>query len=88
MSVYNKKTLDIDNFKTYIKKKSELNNKLYKFYEKYIFRKLKLNGFINKKKHEQKLISNFKKIFGKPEDVVVCPTNFNNKNNFIIKKLI
>ena len=36
------------------------NNKLYKFYEKYIFRKLKLNGFINKKKHEQKMINNFK----------------------------
>ena len=53
-----------------IKKKSELN---YKFYEKYIFIKLKLNGFINKKKHEQKLILNFKKIFGKPEDVIIGP---------------
>ena len=72
LSVYNKKTLDIENFKIYIKKKSELNNKLYKFYEKYIFRKLKLNGFINKKKHEQKLISNFKKIFGEPNNVVIC----------------
>lgn len=79
LSVYNKKTLDFKNFKTYIKKKSELNNKLYKFYEKYIFRKLKLNGFINKKKHEQKLISNFKKIFGNPEDVIIGSGDWSQK---------
>jgi hypothetical protein len=83
LSVYNRKTLDIENFKIYIKKKSELNNKLYKFYEKYIFRKLKLNGFINKKKHEQKLISNFKKIFGKPENVVVCAGDWSQKAGMI-----
>ena len=60
-------------------KKSEINNKLYKFYEKYIFRKLKLNGYINRKKHEQKMINNFKKIFGKPEDVIICAGDFEQK---------
>ena len=52
LSKLNRKTLIIKDFKEYIKKKSEINNKLYKFYEKYLFRKLKLNGYINKKKHE------------------------------------
>ena len=62
LSKLNKKTLIIKDFKEYIKKKSEINSKLYKFYEKYIFRKLKLNGYINKKKHEQKMINNFKNL--------------------------
>jgi len=79
LSIYNRKTLNIENFKIYIKKKSELNYKLHKFYEKYIFRKLKLNGFINKKKHEQKLISNFKKIFGEPKDVVIGSGDWSQK---------
>lgn len=76
LSKLNKKTLDIKEFKKYIQKKCEINNKLFKFYEKYIFRKLKLNGYINRKKNEQKMISNFKKIFGKPEEVVICGGDF------------
>ena len=36
------------------------------------------------KKNEQKLISNFKKIFGKPEETIVILC-VNDKNNFIIK---
>jgi hypothetical protein len=51
LSKLNRKTLMIKDFKEYIKKKSEINNKLYKFYEKYIFRKLKLNCCINRKKN-------------------------------------
>ena len=79
LSKLNRKTLIIKDFKEYIEKKSEINNKLYKFYEKYIFRKLKLNGYINRKKHEQKMINNFKKIFGKPEDVIICAGDFEQK---------
>ena len=79
LSKLNRKTLTIKDFKEYIQKKSEINNKLYKFYEKYIFRKLKLNGYINRKKHEQKMINNFKKIFGKPEDVIICAGDFEQK---------
>ena len=79
LSKLNRKTLTIKDFKDYIQKKSEINNKLYKFYEKYIFRKLKLNGHINRKKHEQKMINNFKKIFGKPEDVIICAGDFEQK---------
>ena len=42
LSLFNRKTLDIEEFKKYVKKKNEINHKLFTFYEKYIFRKLKL----------------------------------------------
>jgi len=88
LSKLNRKTLIITDFKEYIKKKSEINNKLYKFYEKYIFRKLKLNGYINRKKNEQKLINNFRKIFGKPEDVIICLGDFEQKQHMKYKESI
>ncbi len=86
LSKLNRKTLIIKDFKEYIKKKSEINNKLYKFYEKYIFRKLKLNGYINKKKHEQKMINNFKKIFGKPEEVIITIGDWEQKKQMKYKE--
>jgi len=88
LSKLNRKTLIIKDFKEYIKKKSEINNKLYKFYEKYIFRKLKLNGFMNRKKNEQKLINNFKKIFGKPEETIVIFGDFEQKQHMKYKEPI
>jgi|SaaInlStandDraft_4_1057021.scaffolds.fasta_scaffold03721_2 transposase len=86
LSKLNRKTLIIKDFKEYIKKKSEINNKLYKFSEKYIFRKLKLNGYMNKKKNEQKLINNFRKIFGKPEDIIICGGDFEQKQHMKYKE--
>jgi transposase len=88
LSKLNRKTLIFKDFKEYIKKKSEINNKLYKFYEKYIFRKLKLNGYINRKKNEQKLISNFKKIFGKPDETLVIFGDFEQKQHMKYKEPI
>jgi len=88
LSKLNRKTLIIKDFKEYIKKKSEINNKLYKFYEKYIFRKLKLNGYMNRKKNEQKLINNFKKIFGKPEETIVIFGDWEQKQHMKYKEPI
>jgi transposase len=88
LSKLNRKTLIIKDFKEYIKKKSEINNKLYKFYEKYIFRKLKLNGYMNRKKNEQKLIHNFKKIFGKPEETIVIFGDWEQKQHMKYKEPI
>ena len=72
LSKYNRKTLEYAEFKKYIQKKNEVNIKLFKFYENYIFRKLKLNSYINRLKSEQQLIKRFKKIFGEPKDTIVC----------------
>ena len=72
LSKYNRKTLNYDEFKKYIQNKNEVNMKLFKFYENYIFRKLKLNSYINRLKSEQKLITRFKKIFGESKDAIIC----------------
>lgn len=86
LSIYSRKTLKVKKYKDYILNKNILNNKISKFYENYIFRKLKLNGYINKKKHEQKLIKIFKKIYGEPKDVVICAGDWEQKKSMKYKE--
>lgn len=72
LSHYNKKTLNISMFKEYLQKKNQMNHVLFGFYRKEIFRKLKFGSYINTKRAEQRMINEFQKIFGQPEDVVIC----------------
>lgn len=72
LSNYNRKSLNIDEFKAYIQKKNELNQLLMSFYEKYLFRKLKLNGYLNTKKSEQRMLKSFQKKFGTPDNVIIA----------------
>ena len=72
LSQYNKKTLNIENFKIYIKEKNRINHILFGFYRKELFRKLKLGRYINTKRKEQKMINQFKKTFGNPEETIIC----------------
>jgi len=86
LSKLNRKSLKIQKFKEYIQKKSEINNILYKFYETYIFRKLRLQSYRNAKKSEQKMINQFKKIFGNEKDVVVCFGDYEQKRHMKFKE--
>ena len=86
LSNFNRKTLDFENFKVYIQHKSNINNILYPFYEKYIFRKLKLNGYINRKKTEQKLIKNFKNKFGDEKNTIIAIGDFEQKQHMKYKE--
>ena len=86
LSLFNRKTLDIEEFKKYVKKKNEINHKLFTFYEKYIFRKLKLNGYMNRLKSEQKMINQFKKTFGSPSEVIVNFGDFKQKRHMKFKE--
>jgi len=79
ISKYNRKTLNITKFKKYIQKKSEINSILFVFYEKYIFRKLRLQSYRNTKRSEQKMLNNFKRIFGNEKEVVVCFGDYEQK---------
>ena len=72
LSNYNRKTLQIDKFKTYINEKNRINNMLFGFYAKHLFRKLKFGKHINIKRNEQQMISNFRKMYGNPDEVVIC----------------
>ena len=70
LSKLNSKTTNYDKFLNYIIEKNKVNIKLYNHYEQQIFRKLKLNRFTNTQKSEDKMINNFKKKFGNPEDTI------------------
>ena len=70
-SQYNKKTLDFNEFQEYIMYKNKLNKKLNDFYSVKLFRKLKLNTYMNKKQTEKRMLNRFEKIFGKSEDVII-----------------
>ena len=72
LSLYNRKTLCIDKFKAYINEKNRINYLLFDFYSKYLFRKLKFGRHINIKRNEQKMISDFRKMYGNPDEVVIC----------------
>ena len=67
LSHYNKKTLDFGRFQDYIEKKNNMNYNLQDFYQRYIFRKLKLGGYMRRQKTESMMMKRFKKIFGSPE---------------------
>ena len=72
LSLYNRKTLCMDKFKAYITEKNRINHLLFDFYAKQLFRKLKFGRHINIKRNEQKMMSNFKKMYGNPDEVVIC----------------
>ena len=72
LSLYNRKTLYMDKFKTYVTEKNRINHILFDFYSKQLFRKLKFGRHINIKRNEQKMMSDFRKMYGNPENVVIC----------------
>jgi hypothetical protein len=72
LSHFNRKSLQITKFKEYIQEKNRINHILFRFYRKELFRKLKFGKYINIKRNEQKMISEFKKTYGNPENVVIC----------------
>jgi hypothetical protein len=61
-----------------LKTKTMVNMTVRNFYEHYLFRKLNLNSYINKQKSESKMINNFRKKCGRPEDVFLCFGNWGN----------
>ena len=71
LSTYNRKTLEFRKFKEYLMRKNEINHMLMTFYKDKLYRKLKLNSYTNRQRSEARMINNFIKTFGKPEDVVI-----------------
>jgi hypothetical protein len=86
LSKYNRKTLNFDRFKIYTQEKNKINNILYDFYKKNLYRKLKLNSYWNKQKNEYKMINNFKKIFGKPDKTIIAIGDFEQKKHMKYKE--
>ena len=86
LSSYNRKTLHIDKFKQYLQAKNRINFILFGFYQNELFRKLKFGRYINTKRNEQKMVNNFKKMFGNPEDVVICIGDWEQKKQMKFKE--
>jgi transposase len=72
LSHHNRKTLHVSKFKQYIHAKNRTNHVLFDFYAKQLFRKLKFGKHINVKRNEEKMLRNFKSMYGEPNEVVVC----------------
>ena len=86
LSMYNRKTLSISEFKEYIQEKNFINYTLFEFYNRNLFKKLKFSGFINKTKSEQRMMKNFERKFGRPEEVVVCFGDWEQKKQMKYKE--
>ena len=86
LSTLNRKSLNIQQFKEYIQQKSKINNMLFSFYEKYIFRKLRLQSYRNIKRTEQKMMNKFKRIFGNEGNMVVCFGDYEQKQQTNFKE--
>jgi transposase len=71
LSQYNKKTLDFAKFKEYVDQKNTVNEIIGSFYEEQIYRKLNLNGYMNRQRSEQRMINRFEKMFGRPGETCV-----------------
>ena len=68
---YNSKSCSYETFAKYIEKKTEINNRLFNFYDNEYFRKLEWFAHLNKINHENKLISELKEIFGKDATFII-----------------
>ena len=81
MSKYNKKTVDFESFKKYVKQKNRLNRRLEPFYQEYIFRKLKLGSYMRRQITEARLIKRFIDVFGPPEETIFVIGDFDQKQH-------
>ena len=81
LSHHNKRTCHYEKFKNYLIEKNKLNLLLFSHYEKTFFRKFKLNRYINTQKSESKMIKNFTKKFGEPNDVLFIMGDYDKGSN-------
>jgi len=81
LSSYNKRTCNYEKLRDYITQKNKLNYLLYSHYQKVLFRKLKLNRYINTQKSESKMIKNFNKKFGSSNNTLCIMGDFDKSNN-------
>ncbi|GAB9470392.1 hypothetical protein Gpo141_00007646 [Globisporangium polare] len=72
LSTCNRKTADFNSFKAYVEKKNELNRRLSTFYNEYIFRKLKLGGYMRRQIAEARLLKQFEKLLGSGNETIVA----------------
>jgi len=81
LSAYNRKTIDFERFKAYIRKKNGINARLAPFYTGYIFRKLRLGSYMRRQITEACLLARFEKLFGGPEESIITIGDFEQRKH-------
>ena len=86
LSSYNKRTLDLAAFGTYVQMKNEMKERLALFYEEHIFRRMKMISYIGRQRTEAKMIREFQKKFGNCDEVVVAIGDWEQKQHHKFKE--
>jgi len=76
LSNYNNKTVDYQSFKEYIRQESQFDLQTDHFYQQEIWRKMKWRVWINRRRSEDQFLNQIEKVYGCPEDVVICYGNW------------
>jgi len=71
LSLCNSKTCDQVEFLVYLENKNRVNSKLFNHYGQNVFRKLRFNSHINRRRSEDNMVNGFRKKMGSPEKVIV-----------------
>ena len=71
LSTVNFNSCILPNIKKNIRLKNRTNQILTEYYEKPLYRKLKISGYINRARSESKMINRFAEKFGGPKDTVI-----------------
>ena len=80
LSKFSSKTISFQKFKEYILVKNKVNHELLPFYNRILWRKLRLSAFVRTKQSESKMIKNFKNKFGSPENAFIAIGDWSQKS--------
>ena len=83
LSSYNSKTCSLEKFKNYVKKKNEINEKLFKLYEEKRFRQYKFYSYINKNRALDNLNNKLIEIYGEDSMIMYGDYGVYQLRNFI-----
>jgi hypothetical protein len=86
ISKFNSKTNNITKFTEYIIKKNEINVKLKDFYERLLWRKLKLSVYTRTQKSEMKMLERFKQKLSPPESSIIAFGDWSQANQMKYKE--
>lgn len=81
LSTENSKSVFFRDYKSFFNKKLNYIAKVKQFYCGYVFRKLRLKVYQNTRKSEAKMINDFTKLYGKPEEVILCIGDFEQRKH-------
>ena len=87
LSDVNSKSCILSNIKKYMRIKTKINSIVSKVYEKELYRKLKRNVYINRKRSEDNMLNNFKKRFDTQNNrTVICIGDFEQRKQMKYKE--